>query len=192
MIKERRLMLQQPVMAGIEPMNLSERKVPAEQVRDRRVIKPMPMQPPFRTRVDQPVKRQRQQHLIPTRALTTRRQTLAPEVIQPELPPQLAAQPAGAPLTRTAQRHLRELDAHDRQIIRPQRIRRMLIGKERHLLRRIIILAEEIDRLAPGRLLDAIDLAEIKHMPLNDTLVREPTIFDHTPVAVLLAILDAF
>ena len=68
----------------------------------------------------------------------------------------------------------------------------MLIGKERDVLRRIIILAEEIDRLAPGCLLDAIDLAEIKHMPLNDALVSEPPIFDDTPIEVLFAIFEPF
>jgi hypothetical protein len=68
----------------------------------------------------------------------------------------------------------------------------MLIGKECHLLRRVIIHAEEIDRLAPGRLLDAIDLTEIENVPLNDTLVSEPPIFDDAPVKVLLAIFVPF
>jgi len=75
-------------------------------------------------------------------------------------------------------------------------------------LRHLIILAEEIDWLAPGRLLDAIDLpvemkesgslspfgrrTQIKHMALDDSAVGQTTIFDNAPVAVLLAIFKTF
>jgi hypothetical protein len=68
----------------------------------------------------------------------------------------------------------------------------MIIWEERYLLWCIVILAEQIDRLTPSRLLDAIDLAEVKHMALDDSTVSEPTIFHHAPVAVLLAIFDPF
>lgn len=192
MIKERPFVLQQLVMTGIEPVDFRERKITAEQIRDGRVIEPMPMQPPFRAWIDEAIQRQREQHMIPARALAAGGQAITPEGVQLELSPQLATQPARAPLTRTTQRHLRELDAHDGQIIRMQSIRRMLIWEERHLLRRIVILSEQIDGLAPGRLLDAIDLAEIQDVPLNDPVVSKPTIFDNTPVAVLLAIFESF
>jgi len=84
----------------------------------------------------------------------------------------------------------------------------MLIWEERHLLWRGVILAEEIDRLAPDGLLDAIDLpakmkksgwlspfgrfTEVKHMPLDDAVICEPPIFDDTPIEVRLAIFKPF
>ena len=114
---------------------------------------------------------------------------IAPENIQPELPPQLATQPARTPLARPAQRHLRELDAHHGHRIGGGGIKgRMLLGKERDLPRRVVVHAKEINRLAPRLLLSAIELAKVKNMSLHDTPFGEPTIFDHTPVEVLLAI----
>jgi hypothetical protein len=64
----------------------------------------------------------------------------------------------------------------------------MLLGKERDLLRRVVVHAKKINRLAPGLLLAAIDLTKVEDMSLHDTPFGEPPIFDHTPVEVLLAI----
>jgi hypothetical protein len=117
---------------------------------------------------------------------------LAPKGIQAEHLPEFAAQPASAPLPRPTQRHLRESDAHDGQIIIVAEHRRILFREERDLLRRVIVLAEEIDCLAPRSLLPAIEFAKVKHMPLSDTTIVKATVFDHTPVEVLFAIFDSF
>lgn len=150
------------------------------------------MQAPLCAWTDEAIKRQREQHLIPASAPAAGRQALAPEGIQAELLPQLTAQPASAPLTGAAQGHLRELDAHNAWIIGQLRIGYLFIRGERHLLRSLIILAEEIDRFAQDRLLNAIDLAQIKHMPLDDSAAGQATIFDKAPVAVRLAIFKPF
>lgn len=68
----------------------------------------------------------------------------------------------------------------------------MLIREEYRLLGCVVILAEKINGLAPGCLLDAIDLTEIEHVPLNNTVISKPTAFDHAPVAVFFAILESF
>lgn len=162
-IKQRSLMHQQQVVACIKAVLLSEREIAPQQIRDRARIKPVPVQPPFGTRIDEAVEHERLQHEIPARALAAGRQMLAPEGIQAELPPQFATQPARTPLTRTAQRHPRQTEAHHGQLIARRFEGRMLLGEERDLLRRVLILVEEIDALAPGRLLAAVDLpAEMK------------------------------
>lgn len=106
MVKERALVLQQLVVARVEAVLFGESEVTAEQVANRAVIKPMPVQTPFAARVNQTVEDQRLQHQIPACALAAGRQVFEPKGIQAQLPPQLAAQPAGTPLARTTQRHL--------------------------------------------------------------------------------------
>ena len=56
MVEERRFMRHDLVVAFVKAMDLRERKILPEQVRDGRVIKPMPMQPPLAARIDEPVK----------------------------------------------------------------------------------------------------------------------------------------
>lgn len=68
-------------------MDLGERKISTQQVCDGRVIEPMAMESPFCTGIDQTIKSQCQQHLIPVGALTARGQTFAPENIQIQLLP---------------------------------------------------------------------------------------------------------
>ena len=64
----------------------------------------------------------------------------------------VAAEPARAPLARTAQGHLRQPHAHDGKFLDAHLRRRVSLGKQRDLLRRVVVLAEERDGLAPGRL----------------------------------------
>lgn len=176
MIEQRALMFEQQIVALVEMMLLSQTEVAAEQVRDRAVIKPMPVQSPFTARIDKPIKHQCLQHQIPTRALAAHRQVLAPKSIQTKLPPQLAAQPASTPLTRATQRHLREPHAHDGQCVIIDLDRRMLLCKERHLLRRILILPKDIHRLAPRSLLPAVEFTKIQHMSLHDATIMQTAV----------------
>ena len=87
MSKERRLMRHEFVMARVEAMDLRERKISAEQIGDGRVLKPRPVQPPLRTRIDEPVKHEGLQDLIPTRALATGSEFVAPKPAEAELLP---------------------------------------------------------------------------------------------------------
>ena len=104
----------------------------------------------------------------------------------------MAAQPAGAPLARTAQVHLRQAHAHDGKLLGADARRRVLLGKERDVARRVLVLTEEIDGLAPGRFLHAVEFAEIEDVALDDALVAQPAIFHDTPIGVLLASLATF
>src|ERR1035441_1490114 len=108
MIKQRRLVLKQQVMTGVERMAIDD-AVRTQQIRQSAASKPLAMQPPpLAAGREQSVHHQNQQHLIPTRALATRRQPLSPELIELELPPQLQRQPAPAPLPRPLQTQSRE------------------------------------------------------------------------------------
>src|SRR3981189_1269578 len=51
------------------------------------------------------------------------------------------------------------------------------------------ILAEHLDRLAPGRRLRGVDLTEIEPMPLPYGSAIETLVLDHVPVVVRLAVL---
>ena len=87
MIEERRLVGHEFVMARVEAMNLRERKISAEQIGDGRVLKPMPVQPPLAPRIDEPVKHEGLQDLIPAPALATGSEFVAPKAAQAELLP---------------------------------------------------------------------------------------------------------
>ena len=118
MIEERRFVRHELVVALVKTVDFRERKIPAEQVRDRRVIEPMPVQAPLAARIDEPVKHESLQHLLPSRPLAAGRKFFPPKIPEPELLPQLAAQPARAPLARPAQRHLPEPQAHRKRPLR--------------------------------------------------------------------------
>jgi hypothetical protein len=68
----------------------------------------------------------------------------------------------------------------------------MVFVKKSGLRRLGGILTEAFDRLAPGCLLSAIELAQGKNVPPQDTPSRDAAAFDDTPVEVLFAILAAF
>src|SRR6266853_2608253 len=149
---------------------------------------PLPMQPPLAAWVDQPVGHQRLQHVQPTRSLSRGRQSWRPEVIQPQLIPQMAGQPAGAPLPRPVQPQSAEPDMHHIAI---QNWRRAVLGEQRDLPRVLASLVERFDRSAPRGFLAVIDLAQIQHLPLHRPPARHPAVLDDAPVAVLLAVLLA-
>src|SRR5208283_1736925 len=96
MIKQRRLVLEQQIVAVIERV-LVDDTVHAQQIRQRTASIPLTMQTPLAAGREQSIHRQNQQHLIPARPLATRRQTLRPELVQLQLAPQLQRQPASAP-----------------------------------------------------------------------------------------------
>jgi hypothetical protein len=53
------------------------------------------------------------------------------------------------------------------------------------------ILVEHLNRLAPGRRLRGVDLAEIQHMPLHHPAVIETLILNDVPVVVRLAVVPS-
>lgn len=192
MIEERRFVRHEPVMAFVEAMNFRQRKISAEQVRDGRVVKLMPVQPPLAPRIDEAIEHEGLEDLIPARAPAVGRKLVAPKLAEAELFPELAAQPAGAPLARTTQGHRREPHAHDGKLLDAHGRRGEFVGKERDLLRRVVILAEEFDGLAAGGFLHAVEFAKVEDVALDHALVGQAAIFDDTPIEMLLAIFATF
>ena len=64
--------------------------------------------------------------------------------------------------------HARKLDRHDWYVSLGKTGWRMVFVKKSDLRRLAGILTEEFDRLAPGGLLSAIELAKVKHLPLEN------------------------
>src|SRR4051794_14196991 len=116
------------------------------------------------------------------------RQARRPEVIKAQLVPQLAGEPAGAPLPRAVQAQAAEADLDD---VALQRRRRAVFGKQRDLPAAVAALLERLDRAAPGGLLGVVDLAEVEHVSLHRAPAKDPAVLDNGPVAVLLAVLAA-
>jgi hypothetical protein len=52
-------------------------------------------------------------------------------------------------------------------------------------------LSENLDGLAPGGFLAAVEFAEVEDLELKHASAGDPAVFDHTPVEVLFAILAA-
>jgi hypothetical protein len=112
---------------------------------------------PFAAGRNQPIRYQNLQDLVPPSALAVHRQAISPELIEPQLTPQLAGQPARAPLPRPAQAHLRQAKLHDRIV--GHRRSGAILGKQRQCPPMSDVLVENLDGLAPGRRLGRADLA---------------------------------
>src|SRR5271157_499651 len=146
------------------------------------------MHPKLAARIDQSIHREQLQHLRPGYALPALRQLPFPELVELQLPPQLASQPAVAERTGAPQLHLAELhlDAVDsiegnRPIFRKQAQRTVPLP----------LLIKHRERLTPGRLLAVVDLPEVQHLPLRHLAGGQSPAFDHIEVAVPFAVLDA-
>ena len=87
---------------------------------------------------------------------------------------------------------MRKPHAHDGKLLAAHVRRGVLLGKQRDLTRRVLVLAEEFDGLAPGGFPHAVEFAQVKNVALDDALVGQPAIFHDTPIEMLLAILATF
>jgi hypothetical protein len=147
------------------------------------------MQSPLRSRRDQPVRRQHQQHLIPPCALAAGMKPFGPEPIKLEFLPQLEGQPARAPLPWPAQPQLRQLQPHDRSV--RQHSFAAIFRKQRQAPRSLAAVFQHLDRLAPGQFLRGVDLPQIQHVSLHHAPTAHALVLDKAPGAVLLAVLPA-
>jgi len=96
------------VVTGIELVRLGEAEVGTQEIRHGAVEEPLAMQPPLASRRNEPVGDQHLQHQVPARPLAAFRQPFSPEAIELKLAPQDAGKPAGAPLARPTEPHLRQ------------------------------------------------------------------------------------
>src|ERR1700757_4727106 len=150
---------------------------------------PLAMQPPPATRRQQPVGRQEQQHLVPTRPLAARAEPLGPEPGERPFAPQLPRQPAPAPLPRPAQPQLGKLQPDDRGV--GQHPLAAVFREQRQGARRRRSFLDDGDRLAPSQFLRIVDLAQVQQRPLHHTATAYPAILHNAPVTVLFAVLLA-
>src|SRR6202011_5982947 len=163
-------------------------EIRAQQIAHRTSLIPLPVQPPLAAGVDQAVRHQRLQHVQPACSLPRCGQTRRPEIIQPQLIPHMAGQPARAPLPWPVQPQTAEPDMHHIAI---QRRCRTILRKQRDLSGLVAALVKRFDGLAPRRSLCVVDLAEIQYMPLHRPTAGHPTVFHDAPVAMLLPVLPA-
>jgi hypothetical protein len=98
MREERPLVLHQLVEHAVEIILRRQRKVLLEKVAHRRLIKTQPMQPPLAARIDQAIRAQSHQRVIPGSPLAAVRQERTPKRIEVQLLRQLHQEPARTPL----------------------------------------------------------------------------------------------
>src|SRR5260370_23315943 len=98
MTKEPFLVLEHLIQTTIESVLFYQRKVFIQEISHRALLKPLPMQPPFAARIDQPIADQGLQNMLPASSLSTIGQTLGPEIIQPQLLVKITGQPTVPPL----------------------------------------------------------------------------------------------
>jgi hypothetical protein len=188
-LEHRLLVREQPVMAAVKLVDVRQRRIRTQQVRQGAALVPGPVQPPFGPGRDQPVGHQHEQHVIPARSLAAAGKPLVPEPVQLQLFPQRQRQPARPPLPRPAQLQLRQAQPHDR-VVRQHPVTAIL-RKQRQRSRLGSAVLQDLDRLAPRQLLRRVDLAEIQHRTLHDPPTAHAAVLDKAPVAVFLAVLPA-
>ena len=79
---------------------------------------------------------------------------------------------------------------HNRPLFHSAKLRRVLLQKQRHLLRsRRIILPKNLHRFPPRSLLNAVEFAEVEDVPLDVEGICTTPVFDDTPRVMNSAIL---
>src|ERR1700726_2223574 len=189
MVEQRLFVFEQPIVTAVELVDLRQSDILAQQVGHGAALEPLAMQAPLATRRQQPVGRQEQQHLVPTRPLAARAEPLGPEPVERQFAPQVHRQPAPAPLPRPAQPQLGELQPDDRGV--GQHPLAAVFREQRQGARRRRSFLEDGDRLAPSQFLRIVDLAQVQQRPLHHTASAYPAILHDAPVTVLFAVLLA-
>ena len=109
-----------------------------------------------------------------------------------ELLPEIAGEPARAPLAWANEAHLTKAQADDGNGIAGIGKRSELHREKGGLLGRLGVVGEELDGFAPGGFLNAVEFAEIEDGALEDTVIGEAPVFDDGPVEVFFAVFAAF
>jgi hypothetical protein len=183
--EEGALVREQAAQAPVELVDLHQLVAGPEQVGHRTLEVPLTVQPPLAARVEEPVGAERRQDQVPAGAFAAGGQARGPEGVQPQLGPEVARQPAGAPLAWPPDSQILQPDLHDRVVGEggPP-----VLGEQgdRAGLRRAVL--EHLDGLAPGLALAVVDLAQVEHAPLHHAPAGDPAALDDAPVPVELAV----
>jgi hypothetical protein len=193
MAKERRFVGQQAIVALVEFVNLGQGKVFAQEVRHGAALEPMPVQPPFAARGNEPIATQRLENQIPARAFATGRQPRGKELIALEFFVEMAGQPASAPLPGPVQCHRRDPNAHRLhgaalRVHRHDRIILCRLAQEHRRLRPRSAFLEELNGALPAFLLKGVDLTQIEHVALHDPASANTLVSHDAPITVKLAV----
>src|ERR1700674_1044998 len=108
MTEELLLVPERPIQTSIQGVLFYQRIIFIQQISHRALLKPLPVQPPFASRINESIANQGLQNMLPASSLPAIGQTLAPELIQAQLLVKVAGQPTGSPLPRPMQLHLFE------------------------------------------------------------------------------------
>src|SRR5215510_7006415 len=135
--------------------------------------------------IEQTIDDQQPQYLFPTHRFPAWWHTLAPELIQAQLLPQLASQPAVAehawpPQLQTAQANLYAVHRIGGKLA--------VVRKQTHRGEALFRLVEYLQRLPPRRLLLIVDLAEIQHRALRRFAAGQPSVLNDAEVAMVLTV----
>src|SRR5207253_4185167 len=125
---------------------------------------PLPMHMKLAARMQQPVHYQELQHFLPRDASTPAAETTVPKLLQAQLLPQLARQPATAEKARTSQLepahfHLQTVDRIGRNLA--------VVRKQTQVLIILLLFIKHRQRLLPCRSLMVVDLTEIENRSLS-------------------------
>jgi hypothetical protein len=161
-----------------------------QQVGPGAVVEPVAVEAPFAAGIDQAVKDEGLEDQIPVCPLSAGWEFFAPEVIKAGLFPEFATEPAGPPLAGAFEAHFGEADAHIgyRWVVWTGQV---FFGKERYLAGGLLVMIEEFHGLAPWRLLEAVEFAEVEHVALEDSSASDAAAFNDAPVVMFLAVLPA-
>lgn len=103
MREQRWTMFQQTIEHEVKLILAAPMKIRPEQIAHRALVIPLAMTTPFAARRDEPVGDGDLKQLGPVGAFARGRQFIRPELIQAQLPPEIARKPAGAVLAGTTQ-----------------------------------------------------------------------------------------
>jgi len=185
-IEQRRLVLQQTIVAAVEFVDFRQAEIGTQQIRQRRALEPLPMQAPFAARLQQPIGNQDEQHLIPARPLATGGKPSGPEPVKPQLLPEPQRQPARSPLPWSAQTEFGQLQPDDRRI--RQNPVTAILREQRQGPPPVAALIQDLDRLAPRQFLGVVDLSQVQQMFLHHAPAGNAPVLNNAPVAMLLPV----
>lgn len=115
-------------------------------------------------------------------------QVLSPELLQVQFIPQPATQPA---ITEEARPFKRQFGKLNFQSVENLGRNVPVLGEEADLLSELINFIEDLQALAPGRLLRVIDLTQVENGSLGRTTHAQTPVFDDAKIAMLFAVFFA-
>jgi hypothetical protein len=148
-----------------------------------------PSPPPLAPRGEEAVSHQELEDVGPGGALPAGWQALPPELVEFELCPELAGNPAGPLLPWALQAEIPQADPL--ADVRGVRGYRAVGGEQREAELAVRALLEDLDAAEPAGLLAIVDLPKVQEVPTDTPAVGAPVLLGDSPVPVLPTLIDA-